>query len=284
MLDIKRRMQVISDLLDLNTPESVTYAALECRLAIEYLCYDRMKMALGLASYADMGGWTPSKVVKAVEELVDEHIVESCTILSAQGLDLPAGQQPTKEDYEKLDFKPIGSQAAIDMKQIVKLWNALSKAALHVQVPKLPTDTLAIYGSQSKTIKKVRECLTEFAKIAVGTMLTNGFSAETSISCDGCGFPVRRRIKYLEDKQTVSCVNPDCDESYTVELVNDKDVNFVRRQALFDCQNCRTTISLPMKQLENKKAFEMLEIACKDCGRLHRVGSTPVVQMVEVES
>ncbi|WP_141758611.1 hypothetical protein [Duganella sp. HH105] len=115
-------------------------------------------------------------------------------------------------------------------------------------------------------------------------MLTNGFGAETSITCDGCGFPVRRRIKHLEDKQTVSCINPDCDESYTVELVNDKDVNFVRRLALFDCHNCGTTISLPIKQIENKKVFEITEIACKGCGRIHRIGTNPVVEMVEVES
>jgi hypothetical protein len=44
MIDIREIVSVIEKLLAEDTPQSVTYAALECRLAIEKICYDRLKV------------------------------------------------------------------------------------------------------------------------------------------------------------------------------------------------------------------------------------------------
>ncbi|MCC7706017.1 hypothetical protein IGS59_27615 [Janthinobacterium sp. GW460P] len=273
MLDVKRRIEVISGLLEQRTPESATYAALECRLAIEYLCYERMQLALELASYADMGGWTPSKVVRAVEELVDEHIASSFTLLIASEPNPVPGQELTLEEFEKLDYHPLGTQAPLDLKKLTKLWNALANSALHVQVPKLRTDQLSIHGDISRTTEKVQQCLTELRKIADGTLLSNGFGPEVSVVCDGCGHPVKRRVKRLSDKQTVSCVNPNCAESYTVEKVGDDEFTFERRLALFECKDCGVSNNLPLRQVEKMRVVEAIDIACSRCSALYKLSA-----------
>jgi hypothetical protein len=273
MLDVKRRIQVISALLEQNTPESVTYAALECRLAIEYLCYERMQMALELASYADMGGWQPGKVVKAVEELVDDHITSSYILSIAKEPALASGEELTPEERQELDYHPIGTQAPLDIKKLVRLWNALSNSALHVQVPKQRTDQLSIYGDVARTAEKVQQCLTELRKMSDGTLLSNGFGPETSITCAGCGYPVRRRVEQLTETQTVSCVNPNCDESYTVEKVGEKEFTFGREQVSFECKDCGTRNDLPRRQVERMRVSETIDVKCSGCNGLFKIGA-----------
>lgn len=276
MLDVKRRIEVISALLEQGTEEGTTYAALECRLAIEYLCYERMQMALDLASYADMRGWTPGKVVKAVEELVDEHVTTSLTLMIAKEPDRAAGQELTLEERKGLDYHPIGTQASLDLKKLTELWNALSGAALHVQVPKQRTDQLAIYGDRARTAKKVQECLVELRKSSEGTLLSNGFGPEISIPCAGCRYPVKRRVARLTEHQTVSCVNPSCEESYTVEKNGEADFTFERRLASFKCEDCGTANDIPLRQLEKMRMIDVAEIACRGCGVQYIIGARPV--------
>jgi len=282
MLDVKKRIQVITALLEQGTPESATYAALECRLAIEYLCYERMQMALDLASYADMGGWQPSKVVRAVDELVDEDITSSFTLSIAHQPKLSPGQDLTLEERKQLDYHPIGTQAPLDLKKLTSLWNALANSALHVQVPKLRTDQLSIHGDLSRTTDKVQQCLIELRKIGDGTLLSNGFGPEVSIVCCGCGHPVRRRAERLTDKQTVSCVNPDCPESYTVEKVAVNEFTFERRLVIFDCADCGTPNNLPWRQVEKMKVFEVADVACSGCNVLHKIGAQLRIAKAEV--
>ncbi|MGK5076547.1 hypothetical protein [Janthinobacterium sp. ZB1P44] len=282
MLDVKKRIQVISALLEQGTPESTSYAALECRLAIEYLCYERMQMALDLASYADMGGWQPNKVVRAVEELVDEDITSLVTLSIAREPKLLPGQVLSLAEREKLEYHPIGTQAPLDLKKLTKLWNALASSALHVQVPKLRTDHLSIYGDVSRITEKVHQCLTELRKIGDGSLLSNGFGPEVSITCYGCGHPVRRRAERLTDKQTVSCVNPDCPESYTVEKVAVNDFTFDRRLVFFDCVDCGTLNNLPWRKVEKMKVFEVSDVACSGCNVLHKIGAQLGIVKAEV--
>lgn len=282
MLDVKQRIQVISALLEHGTPESTTYAALECRLAIEYLCYERMQMALELVSYADMGGWQPSKVIKAVEELADENITSTFTLSIASEPELPSGRELTLEERKKLDYKPLGTQAALDLKKFTKLWNALAGSALHVQVPKLRTDQLSIYGDISRTTEKVKECLTELTKFAGGTLLSNGFGPEVSVTCDGCGYPIKRRVERLSDKQNVSCVNPDCNESYTVEKLEDKEFTFQRRVVSFECRECGITNNIAWRQVEKMRVFDVANVACSACDVRYKIGAQLMIAKVQV--
>jgi len=280
MLDVKRRIEVITALLEQRTPESATYAALECRLAIEYLCYQRMQMALELASYADMGGWQPSKVIKAVEQLVDEEITGSFTLSIAAEPELPSGRELTLQERKNLDYHLVGTQAPLDMKKLTRLWNALASRALHVQVPKSRTDPLSIHGDIALVTEKVQECLTELKKIADGTLISNGFGPEVSIVCVGCDHPVRRRTHNLADKQTVSCANPDCSESYTVTKASDEEFTFERRVVTFDCSECRATNAIPWRQIEKMKMFEVAGVACVACSVRYRIGAQASIAKV----
>lgn len=280
MLNVSQRIQVITELLEQNTPESVTYAALECRLAIEYLCYDRLKLALDLVSYADLKGWQPGKVMRAVERLANEDIATSFTLKIAREPDRPAGQELSLEERKQLDYKTIGTQSTIDVGKIVALWNALANSALHVQIPRAKSDQLSIHGDKVRTAAKIEECLVEFRKIGVGTLLSSGFGREVSMSCVGCEYTVKRRVDRLVDKQEVSCVNPDCYESYTVEI-HGEDIKFTRRVVSFNCMKCEAEANIPMRRVALLKALETARVCCPACSAPHRIGTQLIYRAEE---
>src|SRR3954447_183081 len=102
MTDIKSLISRIEALLARGTPESITYAALECRLAIEKVCYERLKIAHDYISHDDLRRWQPRHVVETLIAEVDGRIATSSTLfISPQPVD-PLAPPQTQEDYEKL--------------------------------------------------------------------------------------------------------------------------------------------------------------------------------------
>ena len=61
MFDIDALDRKVSALLAEDAPASVTYAALECRLAIERVCYARLQIAHEYISQKDLKGWHPRR-------------------------------------------------------------------------------------------------------------------------------------------------------------------------------------------------------------------------------
>jgi hypothetical protein len=68
MLDIPKRIALIDSLIEEDTERSLTYAALECRLALEYLCYERFKLVYSYLSPHDLKNWRPKYVVKQISD------------------------------------------------------------------------------------------------------------------------------------------------------------------------------------------------------------------------
>ena len=84
MLDYSKTIETIESLLSEGTASSLTYAALECRLALERACYDRLRNAHDYISIADIKKWQPSEVIKKLQEIVDPEIANSVAFLLAE--------------------------------------------------------------------------------------------------------------------------------------------------------------------------------------------------------
>ncbi|KZN15191.1 hypothetical protein OA79_03080 [Marinomonas sp. TW1] len=78
MLNIARRIEIIRSLVADNTVQSLTYAALETRLTLEGICYERFKLYYPYTSEKDLKHWKPSSVVRQVANEINTRI-ESLT-------------------------------------------------------------------------------------------------------------------------------------------------------------------------------------------------------------
>lgn len=142
----------IRALLDENTEASVTYAALEARLALEKVCYDRLRQRHDYISHDQLRRWQPGAIINTLMKDVDEHVGQTLTISIGKN-PAEAGVKPEDEEYV-----PIGTQVGFDVKRIAKMWNALAKLALHVRLPEHKDDHIADYGDKAPIRAKVSSC------------------------------------------------------------------------------------------------------------------------------
>lgn len=228
----------IEDLLKQGTATSLTYAALECRLAIELICYQRLSHSIELV---DLKSWQPRQVIDAVMEQADPNVAKH---LKVDVADVSMADTRPESPVD-LDYLPIGTRAEFDPRKLGALWNALSHTALHVALPtdlKMPVR----YGDSAKIRRKVKEALAEIRRVNKGTLIISALGEEIRFNCQ-CGAQIRRKSGLLQDRAVVACLVPTCDESY---LYVAKDGSFIRQVLSLPCPGCGETHTLPWKQVQ----------------------------------
>lgn len=267
MIDLNLAIVKIERLLSENTLQSLTYAALECRLAIERICYERLRAAHDYISHDDIKRWQPRDVVNVLLQEVDAHASSTFTVSISTEPWTNESEPPTREDYDKMEFIPVGTQVGFDPVKLGILWNALSSVALHIRVPKNKGDEISQYGEASKIRKKISEALEEIKNISGSNLSSSGIGEEISFGCS-CGTENRRRLSLLTEGQVVSCVNPHCRESYCYEAESE---SFVRRVIHVTCQNCHAVQDIPMKRVERLNTNKQIYFDCNCCHERIRV-------------
>ncbi|NWO07247.1 MAG: hypothetical protein HLX50_16620 [Alteromonadaceae bacterium] len=265
MKDIGSRIEKVEALLDEGSISSLTYAALESRFTIELICYERLLTAYGYTSYSDLRRWQPKDIVQQVIQEANDLAATTLKFSVSKTPVDPANPPRSVADYGSFEYVEVGTQVGFDIKEIGKLWNSLSGAALHVQTPRSKDNDLSVYGDPAKIKAKVEKALDLFRKIAKGNLLTSSPGPEVSHKCDGCGATIKRKMNLVYNGMLASCSSEACKESYVL-TINELGVEFGRRQTTFPCDGCGTTIALPAKQAEGLKMDQLLIAECGDCG------------------
>jgi hypothetical protein len=252
---IKTEADHIESLLANSDAEILTLAALRARLALEMVCYERLRIAHDYISPDDLRRWQPKDVVNRLIEEVDPHIASSRTI--SIGKQTKAGEPAAQED-----FIVVGHQTGFDARRLGKLWNGLG-SFLHVRVPKTKADAVAPLGNPEDIESKVRETLEFLRDVEKGTMISTGMGRTVTFTCD-CNAVNNRRADLLKHGQRVSCINPQCAERFDVEF-DGSDVNFVPRSVEIECHTCKVVTSFPEKIITDLDRNQWMQFSC-DCG------------------
>lgn len=272
MLGIEENIKIIEDLVAEGTPQSIVYAALECRLTIEQLCYQRLRLAHDYISHEDIKKWQPKDVVKTLIQEVDVNLTEGLTISVSE----KSSEYHQANPNEKIQYFDIGTQVGFSASKMGRLWNAVSNLALHIPVPKDKHENISKYANLEKTTRKIDECLSEFRRLSETTLIFSGIGPDVSFDCMGCECANKRKMNLLDDGQVVNCINPKCDESYFVRK-SGEDINFERRKAQFLCA-CGHSYSKSYNFFGLLKTNETRTVSCPECGlsvtigwRLHKI-------------
>lgn len=283
MLNIQKRIELIEKLTEEGTERALTYAALECRLTLEYLCYERFKMTYTYLSLDDLKGWSPRDVVKQVSEDIDSNITNEFT-LSISKEPTEGRSLNTKEDYESLEYVAVGTQSALNLKRIHKLWHGLSNAALHIPVPSIGSGELTLYQNREK-IRKVIESTVDYLRGIKGNLLMAGPLGEVfSFNCQDCGIKIARPVKNLVSPLAVNCISPECKESYLLEPgEQEKDIKITRRVFRIKCQSCDEDLDVPSNIFKELRFDQQLNIVCGSCQTSLELIMRPLMRVGEGE-
>jgi hypothetical protein len=281
VLDISKRIGVINSLLGENTAQSLTYAALECRLTLEYLCYERFKNYYSYLSSEDIKSWQPKHVVKQVSEDIDENINKGLTVSICRHNEddkLPV----SKEDFESLEYTLVGQQPELNLNKLHSLWHGLANIALHIPVPSIFSGELEIYGEKEKIKKKV-EAVIDYLSGLKGNLLMGGpLGKSFSFKCVMCESLIKKPFKYLNLPSVVNCINPECNESYLLEPEdNGAEFKITRRIFKFGCKVCNCDIHVASNVFRELKFDQQLNIRCGSCEAFLTVVMRPLIKINE---
>src|SRR5262245_55374066 len=146
MTDIKAIIARIEELLAQRTPQATTYAALECRLAIEKVCYERLKIAHDYISHEDLRGWQPQHVVRSLLADLDAHIASTVVVsIGSKPFKDQSTTPATVEDFKDVEWLKVGTQVGFDPGLLGSLWNSLARLALHVHLPQTKDEIIPAY-------------------------------------------------------------------------------------------------------------------------------------------
>ena len=99
MLNLNPTISKIEELLKDDTEASIVYSALECRLAIEKICYERLRIAHDYISHDDLKKWQPQDIVKTLIQEVGSNIAET--------LSLSISKHPIKEEASEKELQEL---------------------------------------------------------------------------------------------------------------------------------------------------------------------------------
>jgi hypothetical protein len=278
LLDIIKRIKVINSLLQEDSIESVTYAALEARLTIEYLFYERFKLSYSYLSTEDLKNWNPKHVVKQVSEDINENITKGFTLsISTESI---KGKLPnSKEDYASIDYTPLGTQSAINLNKLNSFMHSFSKLALHIPVPTIDSGDMTIYGDKSNIKNKLSSFLAYLTFLEKGNLLMGGaLGRELSFECGACDTLIKKPIELLVSPVIANCINPMCNESYLIEPEENNSHEITRRIIKFVCLGCNKELEIPSNVFKDLKFKEQLNICCGECQTSQTVIMRPLVK------
>jgi hypothetical protein len=267
VLDISKRIAVINSLVEEDTAQSLTYAALECRLTLEYLCYERFKLSYSYLSSNDLKNWQPRHVVKQISEDIDENVTKGFT-LSICNHSLDDKLPETEEDYKSLEYTLLGQQPELNLNRVHSLWHGLANVALHIPVPTVSSGALEIYGNKEIVKDKVKSVVNYLSGLK-GNLLMGGVLGEVlNFNCFTCDTLIKKPVKYLSSRSPTlaNCINPKCNESYLLES-DGKEQGFkiTRRVFRFNCKGCNDKLDVPSNVFRELKFDQQLNISCGSC-------------------
>ena len=257
MIQYSPIIERIDALLAEDTDASVTYAALEARLALEKVCYDRLRQAHDYISHAHLKRWQPGNVVKILMEQVDPHVTATRTLKMSK---YPAEEGVRPDDD---DFVEIGTEVGFDAKRVAKMWQALAKLALHVRLPENKDDHIPDYGDTAAIRKKVEQVVEELKRLSGTTMTFSGIGREVKFECD-CGVLNRRRADLLSEGHSVYCINPTCLASWKVEKTGD-DFWFAPEELFVGCIHCGHQNHFHLRDVMGMEKNEIGRFKCDEC-------------------
>lgn len=224
------------------------YAALELRMALECLVYERALNYKEELSNKKLSTWQPKQLINILLE-INPHADKTSTI--SYGLEEEYGV-PAKE------MTTLGTDRVISLKEIKDYYDRLGS---YLHTPTLEQSTQG-KGLPGDKLRKSSEELFKIIKSALSSPVWNtDFKTTTSIICEDCGIKIVRRVSTAGNQFEAVCI--ECGASYTITRTEDNKFGWKANNHQIACANpeCREEVFIWSRDIKLNKHW-----ICKSCG------------------
>lgn len=209
--------------LDSLNDERLKYAALELRMAIEGLTYDRAQAFKAEIPPAEYGTWQPKKVMQLlleIDPLADQTVIFSIGLEESPGV-------PAKQ------MQSLGTDTVFNLKSIKAHYDALG-SYLHLQTLKQIEEGATPDAGKLRARCKV--IVTDLEAVLASPIYNVTLGGFATLQCGRCQKPIRRRIPIEAQQVEVKCF--ECGAPY--EITKAEAPGMVEWHAKITTFHCRT--------------------------------------------
>lgn len=241
--------------LKYSNPEYIKYAALELRMAIEGLTYDRANAYIKEIDPKEYNTWQPKKVMQMLLDI--EPKADKCSSLSF-------GRQDKMGEPAKI-MTSLGSEQVFNLSLIKKYYDALG-SFLH-----LPT-IKQLQDKPEADIKKLREkCLeiiNHIEKVLESPIFNITLGSFSEIACFKCNKTIRKRIPHGQIKVVAKCLDTECGATYSVTDAGEGKINWEPQLEKIEClaENCNEITTIWQSEIR-----EGVHWKCRKCNKEHSI-------------
>jgi prolyl 4-hydroxylase len=254
MIDVKAAVGRIETLLSEGSAASLTYAALEARIALERLGYDHVRRLQAQAQDEAEERVQPQQRLQLVKQII------------ADGASLAAHASTVSVRADGAQDAPVGSRepaAVFDPQAVGLLWQNLTTAALHARNPENAADPVAEFGEGAIIKAHVQQALAELRRLSAAPAAAGDLGPELSWDC-ACGTNNNRFAAMLRDGQHVSCSNPRCNWTWVARGAGSA-FQLQPLAAQVVCKACARPDTLPLGWLRKLKFGDSAKWNCPGC-------------------
>lgn len=239
--DAKKSLERAIEMLSSRNDEDLKYVALELRMTLEALTYDRALAYKTEFPPKEYETWQPKKVMSVLLE-IDPKADTDMTV--NMGIDENGAPSSV--------MKSLGSEKILNMSTLKKHYDALGS---YLHVPTLKQ----VYTGKSLNINKVRSrCMViiNFAKDVLSSPIFNVLMGNfAKLECFQCKKLIRKRIPEQKDEVVAECF--ECQASYTIISKKNGQVEWIPNQHELECANnkCKLKIFVWNYEIERGNAW-----------------------------
>ncbi|MEM7408894.1 MAG: hypothetical protein AAF430_01500 [Myxococcota bacterium] len=225
------------------------YAALELRLAMEALTYDRAEAYRSEIPPEEYLTWQPRKLLALLLE-IDPHADASSTLRF--GIETEFGERPD-------EMREIGAEVVLDNSALKKHYDALG-SYLH-----MPTLGQLDQATDSERLARLRSRCAEVAAKLEDVLASGVFNLTfgnfATIQCGRCAKPIRKRIPDAQEREA-RCFA--CGAVYTVRENSDRGVTWrpAQEKAVCPGPECDVAVWIWKDEIEVGTRW-----TCEGCGK-----------------
>lgn len=237
------------DLLTTGEPANVRYAALELRLCLEAMTYQKLNsFQKQLPPSFLKQTWQPPKLLKAMVQL-DPGADKSFQLFV--GLESEYGVPPPPE---RMQF--VGEHKAFGLTWLTKNYNKLG-SFLHLPMKSTPHDVQKRHADLTAIAAEIEEA-------QKGSILGSWFGELVHFECQVCHETSAANRHFIEMEHRATCSNQTCEAEYIVEAKGDGKFAFLLRANDFPCLGCGQSVVVEMRHMAAGYIA-----ACPSCKKEH---------------
>ncbi|MCF8146250.1 MAG: hypothetical protein K9N21_20270 [Deltaproteobacteria bacterium] len=243
----REHLKAATEQLEKGTDSNLKYAALELRMAMEAVTYDRAAAFKEEFPTDEYDTWQPKKVMAVLLEI--EPLADKDSTI-AFGLEEEYGV-PAKK------MTSLGTETVLNMGVLKKHYDALG-SFLHILTIKSAKAGKTV--NHDKLRKRCEEIRAYLDKVLSSPVSNSTLGVFSSIECAECGKKIRKRIPQGENSINVECSN--CDASYRINSSGDKQYMWEPMQHEIECGNKECTKKIVVWEKEIRLGAKW---TCPEC-------------------